>query len=55
LRQSAGLNEQEEPAMDLPRYKTALIVGAGEGLSAALAARSAWSWEIALRPWVEKF
>lgn len=63
------------------RTETALIVGAGSGLSASLARlpaketgalllpdeiaksylavyrqhRSAWSWELKLRPWVEKF
>jgi hypothetical protein len=51
----AGLNDQEQRAMDLPRYKTALIVGDGEGLSAALTSHSAWTWEIELRPLVETF
>ena len=35
----------------------AMIVGAGPGLSAYVHRqhRSAWTWEIELRPWVEHF
>jgi hypothetical protein len=40
--------------MASPTYTSALIVGAGQGLSAAQP-RGAWTWEIELRPWVERF
>jgi hypothetical protein len=41
---------------DFP-YRSALIVGAGTGISASVARRprSAWSQEVELRPWVEHF
>jgi hypothetical protein len=38
--------------MEIPKYKIALALSYWNVLQQP---RSAWSWEVELRPWVEKF